>query len=256
MQNRKSGIANVTGWIAAAGARRRPRIREIRRARGVRPRSPSRGGAGRARRPATRRARRTTICANASASGDGHTSQSGASSARNGSTCPPRRTICSPVALCGDLERVGRAPCSRPPAPCSRGRTAPRGSSCSSSGRWRRGRHSTPPSRPRRPASTPVRARTSKRRARPRDRTRSWTVELLTRASPDRRRPGSARGPSRVLDARTARATVTTATASVHDVWNGVGWPLPGVSTIPSGTNHTSPSRGCASATTTSSSAK
>ena len=54
----------------------------------------------------------TAICANASASGDGQTTQSGASRTRNGSTCTPSRTICSPVAPSVDSSGapVRRAP--------------------------------------------------------------------------------------------------------------------------------------------------
>ncbi len=47
------------------------------------------------------------------------------------------------------------------------------------------------------------------------------------------------------------RTNTTAATASVQAVSNGVGSPLPGVTTSASGTNHKTPSRGCASATTT-----
>ena len=98
MQNRYRGIANVTGWIAA------PALVAVHGyARYASASSPAAASEPRWRLPSqkTGNAPRETnaICANASASGDGHKSQSGARSARNGSTCPPRRTTCSPVVL-------------------------------------------------------------------------------------------------------------------------------------------------------------
>ena len=100
MQKRKSGIANVTGWIDAAALVADPRVREVAEREEPGRRARSRGAAGRARTRAARRARRRRSARSASASGDGQITHSGASSARNGSTWPPRRTICSPVAPC------------------------------------------------------------------------------------------------------------------------------------------------------------
>ena len=64
-------------------------------------------------------------------------------------------------------------------------------------------------------------------------------------------------GPTRSCnEARTEKPTTTAATPSAHAVLKGDGCPLPGVKTSANGTNQTGPSRGCASATTTSRSAK
>ena len=235
-------------------AHRDPRIREVARGRAARRRAPSRGGDGRARRPAARRATTTAICAKASASGDGQTIQSGASSTRNGSTWDPSRTICSPVAR-RSSRGAARRPCSRRPAPCSRGRSG-RSETRGRRPRDDRRRAHRPDDhrRPDRERPRVRRARTQ-RRARRRSRVRA---RHRRRARSRRRgveRLGARRRRATASAARahaTASATVSAATASVHAVSNGVGCPLPGRDDHASGTNQTTPSRGCASATTTS----
>ena len=57
---------------------------------------------------------------------------------------------------------------------------------------------------------------------------------------------------SAAMDSRSARPIVSAATPRVQAVSNGVGCPLPGVTTIASGTNQTTPSRGRETATGTS----
>ncbi len=229
-QKRRSGIANVTGWIASSGARHAPTDTRDRRAPAARPTAPSRGAAARARRPAAHRARRPRSARAASASGDGQTTQSGASSTRNGSTCaaePDDLLARRPVVS----SRAGaREPCSRPPAPCSPGRIGRPGIDVRRRARSRTAQPSRRASRPRRRAPTRVLPKQTPTRGRLRVPGRS-----SSRLSHSCRVSHEARGPRRSeRDAATRRlanargAIVDAATASVHAVSNGVGCPLPG----------------------------
>ena len=120
--------------------------------------------------------------------------------------------------------------------------------------RWRTERHSIPPSRPRWSGSMPVLERTSTRPSRPER--RLPLVRSSCSRGPLDKSGLTRRGDRGIPAARTASATVTRATASVHEVWNGVGWPLPGRDDHRQRNEPQIPSRGCARATTTSSSAK
>ena len=129
MQKRKSGIANVTGWIEASRRSSRSTGTRGTRVRGLAAVAPIRGAGEPSQNTGSAPSETTAICASASESGDGHTIHSGASSTRNGSACHASRTICSPVAPCVFSSGRPRS-CSRRPAPCSRGRTARSGTPC------------------------------------------------------------------------------------------------------------------------------
>ena len=238
--------------------RRRPRIREVadreKRCRRlgpeVAPAEPEDGQARRARRPPT--------CANPSASGEGQTSHSGASSARNGSTCAASRTICSPVApsviSSGRPFAVLQTACTMFP----RSNRPSRKFVVAAPGRRRTARRSTRRSRP---------TRQVPRRARVRGRARGSTGRCARPRGPRSGcscfcRDGEGRDSSRPLatvrvslarpgrrSARPRRASTPSGTA--------IGCPLPGVNTMrATGQNHKSSRRGRASATTTRSSTK
>ena len=163
--------------------------------------------------------------------------QAGASRTRNGSTWPPSRTICSPVAPCvtssGRPSVVLHTACTMLPeveAPDPEAHEAARG-------RRRRARPTRRPSRPTRRSAT-ERSRTGRDGRGRRGALARNRAELVTAVH----RRGRGRGLRRESrESTTAREpTVTAAIASVAAVSNGVGCPLPGVTTIASGTNQTS----------------
>ena len=221
MQKRNSGIANVTGWIAANGARRDPRIGEV--AEREEPCDPivGRGDAGPARtpgaRPATppRSARTRARAATARASTNGASRRE----ERIGMAAEPHHLLAR-----GAVRRsraAGPATCSRRPAPCSRGRTAR-----SRKVTKRRGRAAKSTAVHPTIAAATTSSHVRCERARPTRPSRPAASPSSSSCGPHRQAEGRAAADGSAPGDRTARsttATVATATASVHTVSNGVG---------------------------------
>ena len=170
----------------------------------------------RARRPGAPRATTTAICASASASGDGQSIQSGASSdeERIGVRAEPHDLLARRRRRV-DLERAPVRPCSRPPAPCSRGRTARRRKSTNAS-RAMREEHGRPDDHRRPDAIAQARSAQRRRRVRadPCVRAASTRRELVM---PPARRADRSEAPQRRArrdsDVRNASAIVSAAMA-------------------------------------------